>query len=88
MRIHHNTVRILDKGSVCVRGLPAEGAGSTTTGSPNPGPTTTEQPPSQREGNFFEKDNRSDPRPDKPAGHAPTLSFAGRKAFRKSAWRR
>ncbi len=83
MRIHHNTVRILDKGSVCVRGLPAEGCWINDNWFYRANDDWNIRQLNVK-GNFFEKDNRFGPRPDKPAGHAPTLSFAGRKAFRKS----
>lgn len=82
MRIHHNTSRILNQGGVCVRGRPAEGCWINNNWFYRANDDWNIRQLNVT-GNFFEKDNLFGPRKEKPAGRAPTLSWAGVKEFKK-----
>ncbi|MCE5230203.1 fibronectin type III domain-containing protein [bacterium] len=81
MRVHHNTTRILNEGAVCVRGKPALGCWVNNNWFYRANDDWNIRQINAT-GNFFIENNHFGPKAEKPAGNAPTLSWAGGKEFK------
>lgn len=80
IRIHHNTCRILDRGSVNIRGVPSKGVWVNNNWfyRDQDGWNIRQL---NAKGKFTLKDNRFGPKEEQPAGAVPTLSWAGGHEF-------